>query len=204
MECTPNTANKCGNWLGYKQSCCALAVTDPDPTVGDIFIPCSYIPDIQTSTIDKIGYATYNMTGNSCGSDNIVNFFSDGTLSCCKTTELVMYIDPDNTGTQFIGCGNWKVTPSAQDIAVGEGKTTLSRGMQSTAGAPSPTTGAGASGSTPAGSSPTQTGSTNGGSTTSSGPSATKTNAVSKTSMNKVASLVLGSAVFALFLGAQL
>ncbi|KAF3922246.1 hypothetical protein ABW20_dc0102081 [Dactylellina cionopaga] len=224
-------ASQCGAWLGYENTCCAVAITRTD-TPEDINIPCTYITGIQTSSISNVGSAAYNQSGPGCPNNDVpLDFYAGSeTTLCCKSSETIFFSNSDTGFIQILGCGDWTLSPSAQDIDNGEGKggmvvpsgggtsETVTKGpssSSSTASVEGPSStpiNSAATSSTPMSSStagavpnPTETAPISGGATTivSSGGKSTATSSAAKTNL-KISSLVLGSAFLVMFINAQL
>ncbi|KAF3921045.1 hypothetical protein AA313_de0202437 [Arthrobotrys entomopaga] len=215
-------ANLCGNWLGYKDYCCSIGLQGTNPAQV-ITVPCSYIPSLSLGDIKDAGFPAYNETGAGCpNDDHPIDFFRDvngGTTECCRTLDQVVVSDISGNAA-VIGCGDWTgINPSAQDITNGGG-TVPSGGAGTPASAanggsgssptsagsnssPSQTSGSGNSPSQTSGTS-TNSGGGNGGSTTTTTPASKSTPAAASSNFQKVTSLVLGTAAFVIFLGAQL
>ncbi|KAK6523165.1 hypothetical protein TWF694_006060 [Orbilia ellipsospora] len=210
--------NLCGNWLGYKDYCCQIALSGTNPAQENVLVPCSYIPGLSTNNLKNAGSAAYNQTGTTCpNGDKIINFYphlNDGTVECCQTLDQIIIVDNASGFQNVVGCGDWTgINPSAKDITNGGG--TIPAGGAGTPSSAVNNNGGSGTSPTSAGSSPpSQTsgissngggnGGGNGGSTTtSSGPASTKTSSAT-TSFKKVSSLVIGSAFVAMFIGAQL
>ncbi|KAJ6255798.1 hypothetical protein Dda_9479 [Drechslerella dactyloides] len=206
----------CGTWFGMSNYCCLAVVSTGSGDEDTGVQPCGAVPEIQGKTIDEIGEPSFNAT-TTCPSGSVdLTTFEDGMKSCCpgNPRSLLSFFRPnqDFGDAYFVNlyCGDYTITS-----LVPEGLPPTE-----TPGQPSPTseaTSAPEATSIGARSSSTSTRSSRGVSssapTSEQPPPSTSTTGQSQPNSgsgwrgpgsSRIASLVMGSAIFALFVGAQL
>ncbi|KAK6335733.1 hypothetical protein TWF730_003111 [Orbilia blumenaviensis] len=184
------TIKMCGTWLGQSDYCCWAIVHN---TTNSILQPCDHIPELQGETYDTVGTAAKNATSECPKGTRLLTEYDDRTLACCsrETTNALTYNVPTDDFYEYAfegyRCGKFTITEIVPEQAAGQN----GGGNGDTSG--SPTSQAPGFSST--------SGSTGG---SASGQSKPNSGSRMWSSSSKIASLVIGSTIMAVVLGAQL